>query len=250
MIDPIHNQAYQEYTKVTRQKSIQTNEKFSMDSSMSRNLFDQDSDGVIYEPDKKENTEEKKTTATNAGKNHSSYSTSPKEQDSVTLSTHKIERTAEASPSITDSIRRLFQHMLTALKKVLAVIWETKPAPATNPEENSSEDATSNADVIDSEDLADKTKGNIDDDFLMDFEQTLSTIPDPKKPSELDQNIKKALKAGDTDTFKALISNDGRRVPARSTSLLTYYDSKGRIITPDPSAQHRILHGDRGSQKS
>ena len=49
MIDPIHNQAYQEYTRVSRQKPQDVNQKFSMDSAMQENPSGNPStDGVIY----------------------------------------------------------------------------------------------------------------------------------------------------------------------------------------------------------
>lgn len=40
------------------------------------------------------------------------------------------------------------------------------------------------------------------------------------------------------------------RTPARNTGLLTYYDRRGKIVTPDPSVRQRVLHGDRGTRKS
>ncbi len=45
-------------------------------------------------------------------------------------------------------------------------------------------------------------------------------------------------------------SSDGNSARvARSTSLLTRYDSHARIVTPDASDSQRILHGDKGLRK-
>lgn len=64
-----------------------------------------------------------------------------------------------------------------------------------------------------------------------------------------DARILHALKSGDRNHFRSLLSEDGRRTPARNSSLLTYYDAKGNLISPDASVQQRVLHGDRGSLK-
>lgn len=219
MIDPIHNQAYQEYTKINRQKPLQTtDEKFSMDSSLSGNPLDQNAgDGVIYEPGNKDEKDASKAVATGSGKDNSPYSASSRKNTAITPSAQTAENNAKTTASILDTVRELFQNMLARLKKVLAFIWESKP-------------------------VSDETDTTAFTDISTDTSESDTKV--------LDQDIKNALKSGDTDTFRALLSDDGRRIPARNSSLLTYYDSKGRLITPDPSDQYRILHGDRGSRKS
>ena len=62
------------------------------------------------------------------------------------------------------------------------------------------------------------------------------------KPYE-DKAIKDALMTGDEERFERLITRDGSRHAAISSTLLTQYDSKGRIIKIDPSDENLILHG-------
>ena len=62
------------------------------------------------------------------------------------------------------------------------------------------------------------------------------------KPYE-DKAIKDALMSGDDERFERLITRGGERRAAISSTLLTQYDSKGRIIRIDPSEENLILHG-------
>ena len=69
------------------------------------------------------------------------------------------------------------------------------------------------------------------------------------KPYE-DKAIKDALKSGDEERFERLITRDGSRHAAISSTLLTQYDSKGRIIQIDPSDENLILHGTKRTNRS
>lgn len=62
------------------------------------------------------------------------------------------------------------------------------------------------------------------------------------KPYE-DKAIKDALMSGDDERFERLITRGGERHAAISSTLLTQYDSRGRIIQIDPSDENLILHG-------
>lgn len=233
MINPIHDQAYQEYTRVSHQKPIDTQEKFSMDAAMHENASsDAAANGVIYEPGKSSESDSAQNAATKA-KNTASHTRPASTVTERTTHTSMEQPTASAnSTSITDTVKHFLHGMLKTIKKVLSAIWESKPAEIT-PAGTDMESKASVSSDADSTQIPDIT--NVND---------ISA----KEPSEDD--IKKALKAGDADSFRALLSQDGKRIPARSSSLLTYYDATGKLVNIDPSEQHRILHGDRGSQRS
>jgi hypothetical protein len=76
-------------------------------------------------------------------------------------------------------------------------------------------------------------------------------VSDPisKLESSRDADIRAALKEGDKDRFRSLISEDGKRAPVHSSTLLTTYNSKGRIKEVSPSDANKILHGDRGARR-
>lgn len=292
MIDPIHNQAYQEYSRVSGQKSANGNgEKFSLDvstdastdPSLNGNSSDHSKDGVIYEPGNRSETANKESAS---GKQTGYGSASANSNSLSTQSRNTTRSRAGSTESLTDTVRRLWKTALQAVKKFLLSIWESKPAEGEESLENNpeledaayldnnliSEAAASLDDDLISEEAASLDDGLIsedaaylDDNLISEADATLQSdsafrtgprdsaaVSDPMLLTDetLDQDIRKALKSGDTDTFRALLSRDGSRLPAKSTSLLTYYDASGRLVMPDPSDQYRILHGDRGSRKS
>ncbi len=64
-----------------------------------------------------------------------------------------------------------------------------------------------------------------------------------------DKAIKDALMTGDEERFERLITRGGSRHAAISSTLLTQYDSKGRIIQIDPSDENLILHGTKRTNR-
>ncbi len=251
MIDPIHNQAYQEYTKVSRSKPQDVEQKFSMDSAMHENpSANASTDGVIYESSDAAKADSNKATSSDSGHAmHSNQKASSPEKS--TAQTAGKASTSASSESITDMLKRLFRNALQGIKKFLTAIWESKPV-----------EDSANADTTGADTIVDETTEIIEATDLealeaqtsvqetVEAEYASATEFDPQTIDPvLDADIKKALKAKDTDSFRALLSQDGHRVPAKNTSLLTYYDSKGNLVNLDPSDQYRILHGDRNSRK-
>ncbi len=256
MIDPIHNHAYQEYTKISRPKPQDMEQKFSMDSAMQENPSSHSStDGVIYEPSKTEKTDSDK--ATSSGSGHAAHSQTPKSSASeATARTSQKATSSVSSESFGTVLKRLFQNMLQGIKKVLSAIWESKPTENTTNADVIDENTIKNEhpDIIEASDLETMDAETIDAETsgikTVDIKTVGAETFDPQAiDPTLDADIKKALKAKDTDSFRALLSQDGHRVPAKNTSLLTYYDSKGNLVNLDPSDQYRILHGDRNSRK-
>lgn len=265
MIDPIHNQAYQEYTRVSRAKPQDVEQKFPMDSAMQENPSSHSStDGVIYEPSNASKSDSDKAVSSDSG--HAADSQTQKASTTETTMQIPQKATAASSESFGTVLKRLVQNVLQGLKKFLSAIWESKPAEDTTNADVINEDTITddssnilkasdaeipgaemiNGETADVETMGSKISGietvGTDTTDIENFDpQTI----DPA----LDADIKKALKSKDTDSFRALLSRDGHRVPARNTSLLTYYDSKGNLVNLDPSDQYRILHGDRNSQK-
>lgn len=249
MIDPIHNQAYQEYTRVSRQKPQDVNQKFSMDSAMQENPSGNPStDGVIYEPSDAAKADLNKAPSSGSGHAMHSNQKASGEEENV------MQTTGEASPSassesITGMLKRWVQNAFQGIKKFLATIWESKPSE--NPEHADSLEADTITDepakIVEATDL-ETAQASVSETLETQTPPVTGFDPQTIDPA-LDADIKKALKAKDTDSFRALLSQDGHRIPAKNTSLLTYYDSKGNLVNLDPSDQYRILHGDRNSQR-
>ncbi len=69
---------------------------------------------------------------------------------------------------------------------------------------------------------------------------------DPEKYS--DARIRELLAKKDEVGFMDALTQGHTRIPARSTSLLTYYDKWGRLVGPAPTDSARILKGDGGGR--
>lgn len=64
-----------------------------------------------------------------------------------------------------------------------------------------------------------------------------------------DREIRKHLRNGDVEQVIKLLTDNGRKIPARNSTLLTFYDKNGRVVKPDASVQQRTLYGDKNTQK-
>lgn len=233
MIDPIQNQPYQEYNpnRIAPKPSNTgaSGEKFSLDYA---------DGGVLYEPSDKE-TDAKADRAKKESSGSFRQAAAPSLSELSGSKETPAEKPAGGQFSLTDTLRSLLNRAVTAIKKLWRIVWESGPKDAANAA--SAEDEAMHAVSAPDEAAYART-------------ETVSPDSAPKpNPSDLhapnDPAILNALKSGDSAGFNALLSEDGQRSPARNSSLLTYYDSKGNLISPDASVQQRVLHGDRGSIK-
>ena len=150
--------------------------------------------------------------------------------------------------------------------RIFGNIWESKPLtegmekPADETKEAEEFDPLHSADSMQfyrSEtgmDLKDSVPGDEFDSYTDELEKegviyNSETGEEHIKPYE-DKAIKDALKSGDEERFERLITRDGSRHAAISSTLLTQYDSKGRIIQIDPSDENLILHGTKRTNRS
>lgn len=268
MIDPIRNQAYQEYNanKIPPKSSAAEagTEKFSLDYS---------DEGVLYEPSEKE-ADSKAEPAASKKQSGSFRQAALLELSSLSEERNETARpneTPAAHSSLTDTLRRFLTRAAQTLKKLWAVVWESKAADS---EPLSSQEAAEEIPPASAADGAlDMTQdgavpGTAENSRSLDMAESgaapgTGSLRDASGAlqragakdgsaflhAKNDPGILHALKSGDSQGFRSLLSEDGRRTPARNSSLLTYYDSKGNLISPDASVQQRILHGDRGSIK-
>ena len=70
----------------------------------------------------------------------------------------------------------------------------------------------------------------------------------PEADRYSDERIRALLAKKDEAGFMEALTQGHTRMPARNTSLLTYYDRRGQIVGPSPTDSVRILRGD-GSGK-
>lgn len=248
MIDPIRDPVYQDYQRQKLSKKIDGSNtekgKFNLDYA---------EEGVLYEPSSGQDDKTDEATKKQAGSFQTAAALEWKELTETDSSSYQ--KAASAEPSFTDVLRTFFARARQFLRKLWTAIWETPPA-----KEDAAVLTKEELDeaLPETENTSDQTKP-LDDAAATDHAAVSNTVSgspaggntaaqDPLHATN-DDRILHALKSGDRNHFRSLLSEDGRRTPARNSSLLTYYDAKGNLISPDASVQQRVLHGDRGSMK-
>lgn len=269
MIDPIRNPVYQDYQRQKQSKKID-----GANTEKGKFNLDYAEEGVLYEPSSEEDDKADEAASKPAGSFQAAAAAELRELTGAAPAA--TQKQAAPQRSLTDALRAFFTRALQTLRQLWSTIWESRPADQdsavlTNEELNNTETldgaqiaASEHADESDgsvtatgpaaattpaaadtSADSASANGNNVSD--AMQSGKT-APLPDPLHAVN-DARILHALKSGDRSHFRSLLSEDGRRSPARNSSLLTYYDAKGNLISPDASVQQRVLHGDRGSLK-
>lgn len=250
MIDPIRDPVYQDYQRQKQSKKIDGSNtekgKFNLDYA---------EEGVLYEPSSEKDDKTDQAAKEQAGSFQAAAALELKELTETNPSSYQ--KAASAEPSFTDVLRTLFTRARQFLRELWTAIWETPPAKEdaavltkeeldeTLPKDESASDRAEPLDdaaVTDHAADSNTVSGNT-------AAAGGNTAAQDKLHAANDARILHALKSGDRNHFRSLLSEDGRRTPARNSSLLTYYDAKGNLISPDASVQQRVLHGDRGSMK-
>ena len=165
--------------------------------------------------------------------------------------------------NLVKGIGKLLKDLWQKALKIFENIWESKPLTDTGELKNSENkaalkddtEASDNSHTEDSlkfyrsklseNDSPDETGSSIPED---DFDKNIEML-DHIKPFE-DKAIKDALLNGDDERFERIITRDGARHPAISSTLLTQYGAKGRIRQIDPSEENLILRGTSRTNRS
>lgn len=233
MINPVNNYTQTEYQpQPGRTQKIEGNEQFSLESALNNQ---NEHDGVIYESSSKSPKEE------------GSFSPAPRKDSFESTLDEAIatraEREKETPDPLSTAMYKFFDDVTGFLstlwkniKTVFINLWDSKPLSEGVTTGAKQEAATTPSSISEFSDIPD-----IPDDF----------VPSSLEELEMarDANIRKALAEGDKEKFQTLLSNGGRKVPARNTDAITTYDASGHIVNINPSDENKILHGDRGVQK-
>lgn len=248
MIDPIRDPVYQDYQRQKQSKKIDgpntEKGKFNLDYA---------DEGVLYEPSSGKDDKTGQAAKEQAGSFQAAAALERRELTETNPSSYQ--KAASAEPSFTDVLRTFFARARQFLRELWTAIWETPPAKEDTAVLTKEElDETLSMDG----NASDRTEP-LDDAAVTDHAANSNTVSgntaggntaaQDQLHAANDARILHALKSGDRNHFRSLLSEDGRRTPARNSSLLTYYDAKGNLISPDASVQQRVLHGDRGSLK-
>jgi hypothetical protein len=236
-ITPVNNHIYPEntYLKTDTTSSHGSSDGFSLEQALQGKT---DREGVVYEPDHKASTPRQTDP-------HLTGNAVPTE----TSETDHFEKAEElpifggfSFTRLLDSLRQVFRYLGTNLSKIFSNIWESKPLTEGTDAFGKDDSSSASGQAIPS--VYENTAGSEDA-----FDQAIARLEASGEWNE-DEAIKKALDQGDDETFRTLISQGGRKTPARNTSVLTTYNASGKLVQMDPSNENRILRGDRGSRKS
>ena len=259
MINPVNNY-YQPEVNTPKPRQVNASgesEKFDLGAGLAREsdqdtgktVADEEEKGVVYEP------------SSSSGAFHGSADSYQKSADSQNTTSVGESESLPIS-AILSNVGNILKRIVSSVKEIFSAIWEEKPLPSFSETlekqmdgagekiGNTLDDRT----VVDgssSRELFWENDGLPEEEPLSGGTAMESSVGHSTEASAVDKDkaIRQALKDGDRESFRSLISDKGQKVPARNSSLLTYYDAKGQLVEIDPSERQRILHTDKNVRK-
>lgn len=167
--------------------------------------------------------------------------------------------TAFGLTDLLDSIRTFFTSAVAAVRDIFDKIWNDPQAGDTA---KGNSEMAADASFIDSPtsveilDAAGSLEGGETTDvirleavrepagFMDAAENTAVSRIDEENA---DNEIRRHLQNGDVEQVIRLLTDNGRKTAARNSTLLTFYDKNGKVVTPDASVQQRTLYGDKNT---
>lgn len=242
-IDRIDGNKYYEYTKIKNLNISDADEKFSLDYKQNE-LAPETKESKDDKSDKTVSGQEADGTA---GQNGVRLEISQNgrlagaDYHRQAAQAKKAIGTAMLPTALLESVREFITTAITTVKDFFYKIWNDSPQPedasvkGTAPAQGKQQLSESDMDITIS--AAAKESGqDAEASYRMNEQQ-------------LDKEIQPYLRSGDLDQVINLLTDNGRRISARNSTLLTYYDRNGRMIEPSASDRERILHGDRNTRK-
>lgn len=154
---------------------------------------------------------------------------------------------APGTTSLLNTIRTFLTAAIAAIKDIFNKIWNN-PLPA-----DALKDTPEN---IDYAGIAGDTEPPEAPDAIRvteiiettGFTDTAETVS-PTDEENSEREIQKHLQNGDMEQVIRILTDNGRKTPARNSTLLTAYDKNGRMVELDASIRQRTLYGDRNTRK-
>ncbi len=242
MINPVNNNNRTEYQQPQNRRvdsSGSSSEHFSLRSALGS---EDSAEGVIYES----SSDELPGKATASPKKDSDTFEKKLDEEIVKRQIGKDETQDEFTATfyrLWGHVENFFKGLWANIKKIFGNLWDSKPIG------EGLESMAIKRDEAEGKPGAKGAASGSEAGVTADTANIPVSDPISALESSRDADIRAALKEGDKDRFRSLISEDGKRAPAHSSTLLTTYNSKGRIKEVSPSDANKILHGDRGARK-
>ncbi len=136
------------------------------------------------------------------------------------------------------TVRSLIAIFVQSFKEVLGRIWND-PVPE--------------EEVLSSDEIPVEESDRLSEEYLSEnpSEGPAADMAGQPVPGgeDRDKDIRKYLRSGNLEQAISLLTEDGHKIMAKNSTLLTYYDRTGRLKSLSASDQDRILHGDRNVKK-
>lgn len=256
MVNRIDGTPYYEYSKsqnVNLDSKTETSEKFSLDYKKD-NISSEDKEKK--EKDKAEKAAADAARAAEQGGVKLELSnrgkTSSLEGTKALDTAGKKENAGLAS--FVDSLQDFVRLAVTAVKDLFYRIWNDPPAKEQNLVQDISADSDEEISEIHTSDSTESenfentapvSEGSAAGELSS--EELASAMRN--ETARIDKEVQQYLKSGNLSQVVSLLTNDGKKVAAHNSTLLTYYDRNGRMIELSASDRERILHGERSTIK-
>ena len=219
MVNKIDGNNYYVYTKPKQVNIPDNNEKFSLDYEKDRLQAGLKDEKEISDTGKEQAAERSGVRIEISGKGM-------EQQKQAETAEHP---NASGTTSLLDTLRTFLTAAVTAIKDIFGNIWNN-PLP---------EDAVKDTSEISA--MAD-TPENIDS-------AAISGNTETPEAENSEREIQKHLQNGDMEQVIKLLTDNGKKMPARNSTLLTAYDRNGRMVQLDASVRQRTLYGDKNTRK-
>ena len=219
MVNRIDGNNHYVYTKPKKVNIPDNNEKFSLDYEKDRLQTGLKDKKEISDTEKEQAAEQSGVRIEISGKGM-------EQQKQAETTEHP---NASGTTSLLDTIRTFLTAAVTAIKDIFGKIWN-------NP---LSEDA-----VRDTHEMSATTETP---ESINTAGSSADTEASEAENSE--REIQKHLQNGDMEQVIRILTDNGKKVPARNSTLLTSYDRNGKMVQLDASVQQRTLYGDKHTRK-
>lgn len=256
MVNRIDGNNYYEYRKnqgVNLNDRTDTTEQFSLDYKKDSLAFEE------KEKKDKEASDITKAAEQNGVRLELSNRGRASAMEGKALKTANVGRNTE-QVSLADMLRDFVRSAISAVKGLLYRIWYDSPVndqDAAAQEMNAQEIGASESDTKETDAQETLSDAFVSEDVLEVQKESSEKEPTAEEltnavrneTARIDREVQQYLKSGNLSQVVNLLTNDGRKVAAHNSTLLSYYDRNGRMIELSASDKERILHGERSTIK-
>ena len=246
MVNKIDGNNYYAYTNSKKVNIPNNDEQFSLD-------YKKDGSQAGLKDNKELSDSEKEQAAERSGVKIEISGKGMEQQKQAETTEHP---NASKTTSLLDTIRTFLSTAIAAIRDIFVKIWNSPPSEETI---NSSTEVPETADLpenIDSAEIpgdteAPESTGIIKITEIIETPGFTDTVETASRTDEenSEREIQKHLQNGDMEQVIRILTDNGRKTPARNSTLLTSYDRNGRMVKLDASVRQRTLYGDRNTRK-